>query len=141
MEREDYIHRLIRQFAEALARLAGARDRGDHKKVIAEAERAWDELLGHPRAILDVIDTPTFASMLRDAEKMRIAAKLLVEEGKVRTASGDPVHAGICYRRAMELTLEARAIAPADDDSAMLFELGRVVQMNQLDPRYRSDGW
>jgi hypothetical protein len=139
MEREDYIHRLIRQFAEFLARLSGVRDKGDHQKVIVETERAWDQLLGHPRELVEVIDSPTLAGMLRDPEKMRVAARLLMEEGKARGATNDPVHASICYRRAVEMLLEARAIAPAEEDTVMLFELGRVVQMNQLDPRYRAD--
>jgi len=139
MEREDYIHRLIRQLAEALARIAGFRDQRDYKRTLAATEDAWEGLVGHPRSLVDVVDTPTLAGMLREPSKMRAAAKLLWEEGKTLAASGDPVHATIVYRRAVELVLEARAIEPSDEDSTILFELGRVVQMNQLDPRYRTD--
>ncbi|HSD87530.1 MAG TPA: hypothetical protein VLB44_08440 [Kofleriaceae bacterium] len=141
MQREDYLIRLIRQVAQFLARIAGHRDKGEHRQALAETERAWSDVIGHPRELVDVVDTPTLASMLREPEKMRAAARLLFEEGKTRAASGDPVHATICYRRAVELTLEAKAIEPHPDDEVMLFELGRVVQMNQLDPRYRADGW
>jgi hypothetical protein len=140
MEREDYIHRLIRQFAELLAKLSGLRDQRDYRQALAATEDAWEGMLGHPRSIVEMVDTPTLASLLREPDKIRIGAKLLWEEGKTLAASGDPVHALICYRRAVELVLEARAIAPTDEDSEMLFELGRVVQMNQLDPRYRAEG-
>ena len=138
MQREDYIHRLIRQFVEALARIAGFRDRGDYKRALAATSDAWEGLVGHPRSLVDVVDTPTLAGLLGDPAKMRLAVKLLWEEGKTLAASGDPVHATVCYRRAVELLLEARAIEPSDEDSALLFELGRVVQMNQLDARYRA---
>ncbi|HUS28715.1 MAG TPA: hypothetical protein VMZ53_09400 [Kofleriaceae bacterium] len=139
MEREDYIHRLIRQFAEFLAKLAGLREKGEYRQALVATADAWEGMLGHPRSIVDVVDTATLASLLGGPDKMRLGVKLLWEEGKTLTASGDPVHATICYRRAVELLLEARAIAPADEDSTMLFELGRVVQMNQLDPKYRTD--
>ncbi|HTL35510.1 MAG TPA: hypothetical protein VL326_20420 [Kofleriaceae bacterium] len=139
MEREDYIHRLIRQFAEALAKIAGLRDQRDYKRALAATEDAWEGLVGHPRSLVNMVDTPTLAQLLGQPEKMRMAAKLLWEEGKTLAASGDPIHATICYRSAVELVLEARAIAPSEEDSPMLFELGRVVQMNQLDPLYRTD--
>ena len=139
MEREDYIHRLIRQLAEALAKLAGLREQRDYKRALAANADAWEGLLGHQRSLVDVVDTPTLAELLREPYKMRVAAKLLWEEGKTLAASGDPIHATICYRRAVELVLEARAIEPDEEDSAMLFELGRVVQMNQLDRRYRAE--
>ena len=76
--------------------------------------------------------------MLREPGKMRVAAQLLAEEGHARTGKGDPASAAICYRRATELVLEARAIDPSPEDDVALLELGRLVPMTQLDPRYRS---
>src|SRR5688500_7106217 len=99
MQREDYIHRLIRQFVEAIARIAGFRDQRDYKRALAATEDAWEGLLGHPRSLVEVVDTPTLARLLGDPAKMRVAAKLLWEEGKTHGASGDPVHATVCYRR------------------------------------------
>jgi hypothetical protein len=139
MQREDYIFRLIRQLAEALAKITGLRDQREYKRALAATEDAWEGLVGHPRSLVDVVDTPTLARLLGEPSKMRVAAKLLWEEGKTLAASGDPMHATICYRRAVELVLEARAIEPHEEDATMLFELGRVVQMNQLDARYRDD--
>jgi hypothetical protein len=127
MFREDYIHRLIRQLVEAIARIAGLNRRGDHDRALAESEQAWGKLLDAPRDLIDAVDVPTLASMLRDPEKMRIAAQLLHEEGRALAGKGDPLHAALRYRRAMELILEARAIEPSDADDAMIMELSSVV--------------
>lgn len=137
MFREDYIIRLVRQLGDFLARIAGKRRAKDFEGAIAEASRAWDELLDHPREVVDVVDTPTLAAMLREPGKMRVAAQLLVEEGHARAGKGDPPHATVCYRRALELVLEARAIDPSPEDDTALLELARLVPASQLDPRYR----
>ena len=39
-----------------LARIAGLREKGDFKGALAETERAWDDLVGQPRELLDVVD-------------------------------------------------------------------------------------
>jgi hypothetical protein len=137
MLRDDFIIRLIKQLGQFLARIAGKRKDEDFDGAIAEAGNAWDELIGHPRALVDVLDTHTLAGMLKDPTRMRAAAQLLVEEGRAYTGKRDPVHAAVCYRRAWELYLEARVIEPSDDDHAALIELARLVPANQLDPRYR----
>lgn len=137
--REDYLIRLIKQLAAFLARIAGRRKAGDYEGALAEAGKAWDDLIGQPpRDLVDVLDTPTLAGLLKEPAKMRVAAQLLVEEGRAYAGKQDPVHAAICYRRAWELYLEARLIEPSDDDTAAISELARLVPANQLDPRYRS---
>jgi hypothetical protein len=138
MFREDYIHRLIRQLVDAIARISGLNRRGEHDRALAEADQAWGKLLDAPRDLIDAVDTPTLASMLRDPEKMRVAAQLLHEEGRALAGTGDPLHAGLRYRRAMELILEARAIEPSDADDALVMELSRLVPLATLDERYRS---
>lgn len=138
MQREDYLIRLIRQFAEFLARIAGLREKGDFTGALAETQRAWDDLVGQPRELLDVVDSKTYADLLRDPGRIRVAAKLLIEEGHSRVGTGDPVHATLCYVRALELLLEARSRSEAEPDDEKLFDvLARVVPTNQLDERYR----
>src|SRR5262245_1440007 len=137
MLRDDYIIRLIKQLGQFLARMAGKRKDEDFEGAIAEAGKAWDELIGHPRELLDVVDTPTLAAMLKEPARMRAAGQLLIEEGRAYAGKRDPVHAAVCYRRAWELYLEARLIEPSEDDHAVLGELARLVPANQLDPRYR----
>jgi tetratricopeptide (TPR) repeat protein len=136
MFREDHIIRLIQQLVDAIARIAGLNRRGDHDQALAEAEQAWGKLLDAPADLRDAVDTATLAEMLRYPEKMRVAARLLHEEGHALAGKGDPLHAAVRHRRAMELLLEARAIEPSDD--AMVMELSRLVPVATLDPRYRS---
>ncbi len=137
MFREDYLIRLIQQVAEAIRRLAGLRERGDYAAALTAADRIYDDLTTVPRQMSDALDTPSFASLLGSADKMRAAAMLFWEEGKIYAAKGDPLTAHDRYCRAHELFLEARAAgALADDDSAIL-ELSRVAPAAELDPRYR----
>lgn len=138
MIREDYIIRLIKQLAAAVARIAGHRKREEYEQAHAAIERAWEELFDIPRALVDRLDGPTLASLLNDAAKLRVAAQLLVEEGKTHAARQDPVHALICKKRAFELFLEARAIDPQDEDDAAILELARSIPPNEIDPRYRA---
>jgi hypothetical protein len=138
MFREDYIIRLIEQLAAAIARIAGLNRRGEHDKALAAADRAWGELLDVPRALADTVNTATLVGMLRDPAKLRLAAQLFSEEGRALAGQGDPVHAQIRYRRAMELTLEARAIDRTDQDDAVILELSRLVPIDTLAARYRA---
>ena len=138
MFREDYLMRLIQQLVDAISRIAGLNTRGKHDEALAEADQAWGRLVDAPRELIDAVDTPTLAGMLREPAKMRAAAQLLYEEGRALAGKGDPLHAALRYRRAMELTLEARAIDPTGEDDAAILELSRVVAIDTLDPRYRS---
>lgn len=138
MIREDYIMRLIKQLADAIARMAGFNRKRDYDAALAESERAWTDLLGVPRELVEVVDTSTLAGMLRDPEKMRAAAELLIEEARALTGKADPLNAAMRSRRAIELYLEARAIDPRPTDDASILELSRVVPAAHLDPRYRT---
>ncbi|MBA3395829.1 MAG: hypothetical protein H0T89_24505 [Deltaproteobacteria bacterium] len=139
MFRDDYLMRLIKQFAELLARAAGFNRKGEHEKALQETARAWGELFHDiPRELVDVVDSATLASMLREPQRMRIAAQLLVEEGRAIRGKGDPATAAMRTKRALELYLEARAISPEPDDETVIFELSREVHGNQLDERYQT---
>jgi hypothetical protein len=138
--REDYILRLIRQLGDFVAAIAGRNRQGQHAKALAMADQAWGKLIDVPRELIDAVDTPTLAGMLREPDKLRIAAQLFYEEGRALAGTGDPLHAAIRYRRAMELLLEARAADPGArgaNDAATLLELSRLVPSHTLDPRYR----
>jgi len=136
--REDYILRLIQQLADFIARIAGFNQQGEYDKALASADQAWGKLIDAPRDLIDAVDTPTLAGMLREPAKIRAAAQLFYEEGRALAGKGDPLHAAIRYRRAMELMLEARAIDPAAGDDGAILELSRLVPSHTLDPRYRT---
>ena len=135
--REDYILRIIQQVADFLARIAGHNRKREFDQAVDEASRAWTEILDVPRELVDVVDTPTLAGMLREPDRMRAAAQLLVEEARAVAGRGDPLGAGQRYRRAFELVLEARAIDPRDSDDAALLELSREVPPGMIDTPYR----
>jgi hypothetical protein len=137
MFREDYLIRLIKQLAEALRRIMGLRERGEYEAALLASGQLYDELTTVPRSMTDALDSPSFARILGGADKIRAAAMLFWEEGKIYAAKGDPITAQARYRRAHELFLEARAIEPAADDDSAILELSRVAPARELDARYR----
>jgi len=147
MYNEDYLLRMFEQMAEMAAHLCGFRElvhivqlnrQGDHARALAEIDRAWDDVFAGPRGMVHAVDTPTLVAMLRQPARLRVAAQLYTEEARARAGSGDAERAAGCYRRALELILEARAIDPDDADDAMLRELRGLVPDDALAPRYRT---
>lgn len=130
--------RLVRQFAAALATMRKRRERGEHTAALEAADRMYDELLTIPREAIDRVDTPTLASLLGRADRIRAAALLFWEEGHIYKAQGDPLTSFARYRRAHELFLEARALDPREEDDSAILELSSAVPADQLDPRYRA---
>jgi len=118
--------RQIKQLADALARIAGLRLEGNVDGAIEHAERAWDDLVGRPRGLVDIVDTATLVAMLREPARIRAAAQLLVEEGRAREAKHD-MRATACYRSALQLRHAARAAEPSADDDAAILELERCL--------------
>ncbi len=131
MIREDYLLRLIRDFADFIKRVIRIRvDEQDPRRALDEIGRGYEELLGMPPGLADVIDARTMAGMLRSADRMRAAAALSREEGHAYRAMGDPLNAVARYRRAHTLYLEARALDPHQEDDANLLELSRLGQVH-----------
>jgi hypothetical protein len=116
--RDDYIMRLIKQVAEFLARIAGHDRKQDFAAAVSEAERAWSEVLGVPRELVDVLDSTALAKLLGDADKIRAAGQLLAAEARAVAGKGDPLGAGLRYRRALEMFCEARALDPTEPRSS-----------------------
>ena len=129
---------MIRQLAEALARIAGRTAKGALDEAIQETDRAWTDLLDVPRELVDRLDGPTLAQLLAEPMKMRIAGELLAAEARVHQAKGNPVHALMCNKRAFELFLEARALDPQPHDETAILELARSIPPTEIDPRYRA---
>lgn len=139
---EDYVIRMIQQLVAFVAHIAGLNQKGEHDKALAAADQAWGKLIDAPRELIDAVDTPTLAGMLREPAKIRAAAQLLHEEGRALAGKGDPLHAQIRYRRALELMLELRTIdtsKPLPQDEAARQELSSLVPADMLDPRYQGD--
>jgi hypothetical protein len=145
MFREDYILRMVKQLADAIARIAGLNQRGDHGEALEAADRAWGELLGDiPPDMASAIDSATLAGMLGRADRIRIGHGIAAEHARALAGQGDHAAAARRARRALELLLEARVIeartgaAPsADSDAAALRALLAIVSRDALAPRYR----
>ena len=103
MIREDWILRLIRDLAELVGKIARCVERRDFNQAIEQAAEAWSDVLGVPRELVDRVDAPTLASLLREPARLRGGAQLLAAEARAYAAKGDPLHAALCYRRAFEL--------------------------------------
>jgi plasmid stabilization system protein ParE len=140
MYRDDYLLRMIEQLAAAIARLAGLNDRGDHDQALAAADRLWNELLDGPGGIPDGLDSRTLAALLRRPAQVKLAHQIACEQARALAGKGDAVAAAAQYRRALELLLEARALAPrtGHGDEAVIAELLRHVPRDALAPRYRA---
>jgi hypothetical protein len=136
MIREDYVMRLIKQIAAVIARMVGLQGKGDHEAALRAAESAYD-LLGVPSELAAALDSATLAELLAHPEKIRLMARVVREEAEILRAKGDPVGCAARYRRAAELTLEARAREPSDEDAGVLQELFRHFPTGSLHPRYR----
>ena len=127
--------RQIHQLADVISHVAGLNRKGEHDQALAAADQAWGKLLDAPRALIDAVDTPTLAGMLREPAKIRAAAQLLYEEGVALAGQGDPLHAQRRYRRALALMREAQARDPSDEDDAAIRELSRLASAGASDPR------
>lgn len=137
---EDYVIRMIEQLGAFVTHIAGLNEKGAHDQALDAADQAWGKLIDAPRALIDAVDTPTLAGMLRDPAKIRAAALLLYEEGRALAGNGDPLHAQVRYRRALELMLELRTIDPSKplpQDEAACRKLASLVPASMLDRRYQ----
>jgi len=116
---EDYLLRLIQQLGVFAANIVGLNQKGEYDQALAAADQAWGKLLEDtPRALIDAVDTPTLAGMLREPAKIRAAAQLFIEEGRALAGKGDSQRAAARFRRAMELIFEARALDPTGEATA-----------------------
>ena len=130
--------RLIEEIADFVRKMTGLVEKGRYDEALDVSSRAWNDALDVPRELVDRLDAPALAELLREPAKHRAAAKLLVAEARAYAGKGDPLHAALCYRRAYELYLEARAQDPTDEDDTAIFELSRMVPPGEVHPRYRS---
>ena len=146
MFRDDYILRMVHQLAAAIARIAGLNQRGEPDLALAEADRAWGELLGDiPTELAGSVDSRTLAGLLRQPARIRLAHELSREQARALAARGDAAGASRRARRALELLLEAHAAGAAtpaeadpEVDAAAIRALLALAPRDTLAARYQA---
>jgi len=89
----DFIKRLVRQFAEVAARLAGLRREGRNEEALEEIDAAYRQLFRMEPSFIESLDAGSVARLVRDGELLETYAKLLEEEALVHDATGDTARA------------------------------------------------
>jgi hypothetical protein len=101
-DRRDFVMRMIKQLADALARAMKLRREKKLDEALQALGDVTDQILGVPRPILDSLDPKSAAAMLANPFKVRIYARIVAEEAELAAARGLPAD-----------TLRARATALA----------------------------
>ena len=87
MQKQDYLERLIAQFAEAIGRALGLAKSGQTAEAQVELDALWTRSLGLRRSDADRLDVATLGALL--GGKSAAAAMLLEAEADIRELAGD----------------------------------------------------
>jgi hypothetical protein len=139
MIREDYIERLIQQFAAALKALLKAREEQRPEDALQLIRETALSLLGMEYGVLTMADAASTARLLGHPQRVVGLARLVVEEGEVLREQGQHARAGLRWGVALELLLEARAMgAKLEGEEARVFQRLRAeVAPTLLSERYQ----
>jgi hypothetical protein len=102
MFESDFVMRAARQLAAALARIMGMRKQGQEEEADRELDELYRGLCPFDRELLDLLDPPTLAAMIRDPVRVRAICQLLTFEAE-RAAEHDADRARRLRRRALAL--------------------------------------
>ena len=140
MRQRDYILRMIEQFAEALARIAGLKRAGKLDEAELLVRQTADSIFGPLRGMIEKVDAASAALLLEGHDKIGVYASLCAEQAEIWESRGEDARARAEYRRALELHLEAARRAP--DGAASQIEAIRALRAKvdeaRLAPPYRA---
>lgn len=139
MIREDYIERLIQQFAAAFKALLKARQEQRPEEVLQLIREASLSLLGMEYSALTLADAASTAKLLGHPLRVVGLARLVVEEGELLRAQGQEARASLRWSLALELLLEARALGAElrDEDARVFARLRGEVAPTLLSERHQ----
>jgi hypothetical protein len=86
--RQDFIERMIKQLAQALARILGHRQLAQPEEAQRLLRQTCQELLGVEYATLTFADAPSTAALLGHPEKVKVLAALVREEALLLGGEG-----------------------------------------------------
>jgi hypothetical protein len=107
VQKQDYLERLIAQFAEAIGRALGVAKSGQTNEAQAELDGLWTRSLGLRRSDADRLDLSTLRALL--GAKCMPASMILDAEADIRESAGDAATA----TRIRALASALRAGAPS----------------------------
>ncbi len=117
MLREDYLERMIRQLAQALARILGLRRRGETQAALEELDGAVATVAGlDPRAV-EASDPAVLAALLRAPDRLVALGRLLAERAGIEDDRGLSERAQATRARALALLLESSLSRPLDPEA------------------------
>lgn len=117
MLRDDYLERMIRQLAQALARIVGLRRRGETEAALEALDAAVAAAAGlDPRAV-EASDPAVLAALLREPARLAALGRLLAERAGLEDDRGQGQRAAATRARALSLLLEASLAAPLDPEA------------------------
>jgi hypothetical protein len=143
--REDFIERMIRQLAQAVAGILGLRKRGRLDEAEAEVLAAIAGLGRIDPRLLDASDAPrlldasdavTVASLVRETGQLQVLARLLAERAEIQADRIRDAEAARSRRKAVELWLEAALAGATLDADARRRIAAFVAEGGALSPRY-----
>ena len=108
---EDYVRRMIDQVGVVVTAIVGLIRLGRYPESLAEADRAYQQLLGLRLSLVDGLPVAELVGMLRwgerlDIGKLVVLAELLQAEGDVYAARQQSGEAQARYLKSLELLLE-----------------------------------
>lgn len=89
IEEQDYILRMIRQLAQAIARIVGLRESGKPEQALQAVQETSDALLGPLAPMLPRLDAKSAAALIGNPEKLEAIVRLLSEEAAIHKAMGN----------------------------------------------------
>jgi hypothetical protein len=135
--RDDYILRLIRDSAQAVARIFRLRTSGQPEAAQKVLDSAYRGLVGPNADLFSRLDAADGARLLADPGKMAVMSDLLHEEAETLRAAGGGDGLGEDLK-ALLYALEAAALEPNDEDIRSRVRLrAQAVRPEALDPGYR----
>ena len=139
MIREDYIERLIQQFAAAFKALLKAREERRPEEALQLIHETSLSLLGMEYGALTMADAASTARLLGHPLRVVGLARLVVEEGELLRAQGKETRASLRWSLALELFLEARALGaePQGEDARVFARLRGEVAPTLLSEHHQ----
>lgn len=99
--------RMVRQLADALARIAGLKKAKLHDAALLEAEAAMGSLAAIDPKMVEAADTASLLAMIQEPRRLDVVGRLLLEAAEVEEARGATARAAGLREKGAALRAEA----------------------------------